>query len=138
MAAVGNLWKSSPERGVYKTTDGGATWRLVLFVDDETGAIDLVMDPADPNTLFAGMYQRQRTAFGFNGGGPGSGIYRTLNGGGDWERLEGGLPDGDLGRIGLDVYRRDGNLVFATVQAGRGSDRGLRLEGPRQHLGEAL
>ena len=120
VAAVGNLWKSSPERGVYKTTDGGATWRLVLFVDDETGAIDLVMDPADPNTLFAGMYQRQRTAFGFNGGGPGSGIYRTLNGGGDWERLEGGLPDGDLGRIGLDVYRRDGNLVFATVQAGRG------------------
>ncbi len=120
VAAVGNLWRSSPERGVYKTTDGGATWDLVLFVDNETGAIDLIMDPADPNTLFAAMYQRQRTAWGFNGGGPGSGIYRTLDGGAIWERLADGLPEGDLGRIGLDVYRRDGNLVFATVQARRG------------------
>ncbi len=120
VAAVGNLWKSGPERGVYKTTDGGATWDLVLFVDDQTGAIDLIMDPADPNTLFAAMYQRQRTAWGFNGAGPGSGIYRTLDGGVVWERLGEGLPDGDLGRIGLDVYRRDGNLVFATVQARRG------------------
>ena len=120
VAAVGNLWTSNPERGVYKTTDGGATWALVLFVDDHTGAIDLIMDPADPNTLFAAMYQRQRTAWGFNGGGPGSGIYRTLNGGRAWKRLEAGLPDGDLGRIGLDVYQRDGNLVFATVEARRG------------------
>ena len=119
VAAVGNLWRSSPERGVFKTTDGGATWDLVLFVDNETGAIDLIMDPADPNTLFAAMYQRQRTAWGFNGGGPGSGIYRTLDGGDTWKRLEEGLPDGDLGRIGLDVYRRDGNLIFATVQARR-------------------
>ena len=120
VAAVGNLWRSSPERGVYKTTDGGTIWDLVLFVDDETGAIDLIMDPDDPNTLFAAMYQRQRTAWGFNGGGPGSGIHRTLDGGATWERLEDGLPEGDLGRIGLDVYKRDGNLVFATVQARRG------------------
>jgi len=120
VAAVGNLWRSNPERGVYKTTDGGATWDLVLFIDDETGAIDLIMDPDDPNTLFAAMYQRQRTAWGFNGGGPGSGIYRTLDGGGVWQRLEEGLPDGDMGRIGLDVYKRDGNLVYATVQARRG------------------
>jgi photosystem II stability/assembly factor-like uncharacterized protein len=131
VAAVGNLWRSSPERGVYKTTDGGKTWDLVLFVDNQTGAIDLIMDPNDPNTLFAAMYQRQRTAWGFNGGGPGSGIHRTLDGGATWERMENGLPDGDLGRIGLDVYERDGNLVFATVQARRGqtgvyasSDRG--------------
>ena len=120
VAAVGNLWQASSERGVYKTTDGGDTWEQVLFVDDYTGVIDLVMDPGDPNTLFAAMYGRQRTAWGFNGGSPGSGIYRTMDGGGSWTRLEQGLPEGDLGRIGLDIYRRDGNRVYATVEARRG------------------
>ena len=120
VAAMGNLWRASPERGVYKTTDGGDTWEQVLFVDDYTGSIDLVMDPGDPNTLFAAMYGRQRTAWGYNGGSPGSGIYRTVDGGSSWRRLEQGLPDGEMGRIGLDVYRRDGNLVFATIQARRG------------------
>ena len=120
VAAVGNLWKESPERGVYKTTDGGDTWRLVLYLDPNTGAIDLAMDPSDPNTLFAAMYSRRRTAWGFNGGGPGSGLYRTVDGGGNWTRLDEGLPEGELGRIGLDIYRRDGNLVFATVEARNG------------------
>ena len=120
VAAVGNLWKESPERGVYKTTDGGDTWQLVLYLDPNTGAIDLAMDPSDPNTLFAAMYSRRRTAWGFNGGGPGSGLYRTVDGGGNWTRLDEGLPEGELGRIGLDIYRRDGNLVFATVEARNG------------------
>lgn len=120
VAAVGNLWKESPERGVYKTTDGGDSWELVLHLDTNTGAIDLAMDPSDPNRLFAAMYSRRRTAWGFNGGGPGSGIYRTVDGGASWTRLKEGLPDGDLGRIGLDIYRRDGNLVFATIEGRRG------------------
>ena len=120
VAAVGNLWRASSERGIYKTTDGGDTWEQVLFVDDYTGAIDLIMDPGDPNTLFAAMYGRQRTAWGFNGSGPGGGIYRTVDGGSSWKRLEEGLPDGEMGRIGLDVYRRDGNLVFASVEGRRG------------------
>ena len=120
VAAVGNLWRESPERGVYKTLDGGDSWELVLHLDDHTGAIDLAMDPSDPNTLFAAMYSRRRTAWGFNGGGPGSGLYRTVDGGASWTRLEEGLPEGELGRIGLDIYRRDGDLVFATVQARRG------------------
>ncbi len=120
VAAVGNLWRDNPERGVYKTTDGGDSWELVLYLDDNTGAIDLVMDPLDPDILFAAMYSRRRTAWGFNGAGPGSGIHRTLDGGVSWTRLEDGLPDGELGRIGLDIYRRDGNLVFATVEARRG------------------
>ena len=72
VAAVGNLWKESPERGVYKTIDGGDSWELVLYLDAHTGAIDLAMDPSNPNTLFAAMYSRRRTAWGFNGGGPGS------------------------------------------------------------------
>lgn len=117
VAAVGRLWASSPERGVYKTTDGGVTWSNVLYIDEHTGAIDLVMDPSDPETLFAAMYQRQRKAWGFNGGGPGSGIYRTTNGGAHWVEVTEGLPTGDKGRIGLDVYRRNGNFVCALVEA---------------------
>lgn len=123
VAAVGHLWGSNPERGVYKTTDGGDTWERVLFVDDMTGAIDLAMDPADPQTLFAAMYQRQRKPWGFNGGGPGSGIYRTMDGGRTWVELTDGLPEGDKGRIGLDIYRRDSDVVCAVVQAdARGGD----------------
>ncbi len=117
VAAVGRLWGANPERGVYKTTDGGATWELVLFVDEHTGAIDLVMDPGDPQTLFAAMYQRRRTGYGFNGGGPGSGIYRTYDGGSTWQQLTNGLPEGDKGRIGLDVFHRDGSLIYALIEA---------------------
>ena len=117
VAAVGHLWGPNEERGVYRTKDGGRTWEKVLYVDEDTGAIDIVMDPDDPQTLFAAMYQRRRTGFGFNGGGPGSGIYRTTNGGDSWEELINGLPSGIKGRIGLDIYRGDGNLVFAIVEA---------------------
>ena len=117
VAAVGHLWGPNPERGVFKTSDGGETWEHALFVDENTGTIDLAMDPGDPQTLFAAMYQRRRTGFGFNGGGPGSGIYRTTDGGASWKELKEGLPTVDMGRIGLDIYRRDGNLVFALVEA---------------------
>lgn len=123
VAAVGHLWGPNPERGVYRTMDAGATWEKVLFIDDNTGAIDLVMDPSDPNTLFAAMYQRRRTAMGFSASGTGSGLHRTLDGGNTWTDVNEGLPKGDKGRIGLDVYRRDGNLVYAIVEssdAGRG------------------
>ena len=118
VAAVGDLFAPNEQRGVFRTTDGGASWERVLFVDEHTGAIDLVTHPTNPDVLIAAMYQRRRTPFGFAGGGPGSGIYRTRDGGASWERLEDGLPEGDLGRIGLDVYRGDGDLVYATVEAG--------------------
>ncbi len=117
VAAVGDLWGPNEERGVYRTDDGGETWNRVLYVDEDTGAIDLAMDPADPNTVFAAMYQRRRTGWGFNGGGPGSGLYRTMDGGENWEELADGLPEGDKGRIGIDVFRQDGNLVYALVEA---------------------
>ena len=117
VAAMGHLWGANPERGVYRTTDGGDSWEQVLFIDDHTGAIDLAMDPADPRTLFVAMYQRQRRAWGYNGGGPGSGIYRTTDGGDSWTELTKGLPEGDKGRMGLDIYRGDGNVVFALVEA---------------------
>ena len=117
VAAVGDLWGPNEERGVYRTHDGGETWEHVLHIDEHTGAIDLAMDPGDPNTIFAAMYQRQRTGWGFNGGGPGSGLYRTFDGGDSWTELTDGLPEGDKGRIGVDVFRQDGNVVYALVEA---------------------
>lgn len=120
-AAVGNLWGAGGERGVYKTTDAGQTWTRVLYVDDDTGATDLVMDPANNKVLYAATYQRRRATWGFNGGGPGSGIYKTSDAGRTWTKLSRGIPDGPLGRIGLDVYRRNPNVVYATIEHQRES-----------------
>jgi photosystem II stability/assembly factor-like uncharacterized protein len=120
VAALGHLWGPNSERGVFKTTDGGESWSRVLFVDDNTGATDIVMDPQDPETLFTATYQRQRRAWGFNGGGPGSAVYRTTNGGRTWTRLVNGLPGGDKGRIGLDIFRGDSRFVFAVIEAAGG------------------
>ncbi len=117
VAATGHLWGPNPERGVFKTTDGGASWTRVLFVDDDTGASDLAMDPSDPSVLYAAMYQRRRSAWGFNGGGPGSGLFRSTDAGATWERLVAGLPEGPLGRIAVDVHRSDSRIVYALVQA---------------------
>ena len=124
VAAVGHLWGPNAERGVFKTSDGGRTWTRALFVDENTGATDLVMDPERPDVLYAAMYQRQRKPWGFNGGGPGSGIYRTADGGATWTKLANGLPRGEKGRIGLDIFRGDGRLVYAVVEAA-GRDTGV-------------
>lgn len=94
VASPGNLWKGSDERGVFKSTDGGKSWEKVLYVDEYTGAIDLVMDPDDAEILYAAMYQRLRRTWGFNGGGPGSGIYKTTDGGKTWRKLTTGIPEG--------------------------------------------
>jgi photosystem II stability/assembly factor-like uncharacterized protein len=116
VAAVGNLWKANADRGVFKTTDGGRTWSKILYVDTLTGATDLVMDPRDPNVLYAATYQRLRSAFGFNGGGPGSALYKTTDGGATWKRLESGIPGGDKGRIGLSISQSNPNVVIALVE----------------------
>ena len=117
VAAQGHLWGANEERGVFKTTDGGKTWTKVLYINPDTGVNDLVMDPMNPDTLYAAAYQRRRSPFGFNGGGPGSGIYRTTDGGATWKKLSNGLPKGEMGRIGLDVYRRDPKIVYALVES---------------------
>jgi photosystem II stability/assembly factor-like uncharacterized protein len=117
VAATGPLFGSGGERGVYKTTDGGRNWKRVLFVDDDTGANDLVMSYTDPKTLYASTYQRRRTACCVNGGGPGSGIWKSVDGGDTWTRLSNGIPSGPLGRIGLDTYRKNGNIVYASIEA---------------------
>lgn len=116
VAAVGHLWKPSAERGVFKTTDAGRSWTKVLAVDTLTGATDLVIDPRNQNVLYAAMYQRLRTVFGFNGGGPGSGLYKSLDGGATWTKAESGLPTGDKGRIGLAIARSNPDVLVATVE----------------------
>jgi photosystem II stability/assembly factor-like uncharacterized protein len=116
VAATGSLFGPGGERGVYKTTDGGRTWKQTLKVDDDTGANDLVMDAADNRILYASMYQRRRTACCMNGGGPGSGIWKSTDAGETWTRLTNGLPNEPMGRIGLDVNRRRPNVLYATVE----------------------
>jgi photosystem II stability/assembly factor-like uncharacterized protein len=129
VAATGSLWGPGGERGVYKTTDAGRTWKQVLKVDDDTGANDLVMDATNNQILYASTYQRRRTPCCMNGGGPGSGIWKSTDGGETWTRLRGnGIPDGPLGRIALDVYRRRGNVLYSLIEgpvpAGRGREGG--------------
>ncbi len=116
VAALGNLWRSTPERGVYRSRNGGRDWERVLFIDEHTGAIDLAIDPSNPDVLYAAMYQRQRRTWGFNGGGPGSGVYKTADGGDTWRELSNGLPEGDKGRIGIALAPTNPQVLNALVQ----------------------
>lgn len=119
VAAQGSVWGPGGERGVYRTLDGGKTWQRTLHVDDDTGATDLAMDSLDPNVLYAATYQRRRTAFGFNGGGPGSALWQSTDGGATWTKLTGnGLPDGEYGRIGISVYRKDPRILIVSIEQG--------------------
>ena len=123
VAAMGHLWGPNEERGLYRSPDGGANWERILYVDEDTGVADVALDPEDPNIVYAASYQRRRRPWGFHGGGPGSALYRSMDGGESWERLSGpgvtrGLPDGELGRIGISVYRSDPRIVYVSVEQG--------------------
>ncbi len=121
VAALGHAFGPNAERGVFRSTDGGKTWAKSLFKDDKTGAIDISMDPNNPRIVFAALYQFVRMPWGFESGGPGSGLYRSTDGGATWTQLRGrGLPGGTLGRIGLSVSGADGNRVYAIIEAERG------------------
>ena len=118
-SSMGHVFVPNPDRGVFKSTDGGKTWQKILFVDDKTGAIDLVMDPQDPNVLYATMWQAQRTPWSLDSGGPGSGLYKTTDGGAHWSNISRntGLPRGVLGRMGVGVAASDPKVVYAILQA---------------------
>ncbi|HKO04816.1 MAG TPA: hypothetical protein VJW51_08705 [Candidatus Acidoferrales bacterium] len=121
VAALGHEFGPNAERGVFRTLDGGKTWEKVLYKDDKTGAIDLAFDPTNPHIVFAALWQANRTPWGLTDGGPGSGLYRSADGGTTWKRLEGnGLPSGILGRIGVSVSGGDPNRVYALIEAEKG------------------
>src|SRR5439155_218598 len=108
-------------RGVFRTTDGGKTWAKVLSKDENTGGIDIVFDPHNPNIVFASLWQARRQPWFFSSGGPGSGLYRSEDNGVTWKRLEGnGLPSGILGKIGVAVSGADSNRVYAIIEAKEG------------------
>jgi photosystem II stability/assembly factor-like uncharacterized protein len=119
VSALGPAWSDGEERGVFKTTDGGATWRKVLYVDERTGAFELVIDPSNPEHLLASTWEFRRWPWFFDSGGPGSGLWSSWDGGETWDRLDSGdgLPEGELGRIGLAFATNDPGVVYALVEA---------------------
>ena len=119
VGAIGSPWGIHPERGVFKTTDGGKTWEKILFVNDKTGVADMVMDPTNPNKLMVAMWEHKRDPWFFKSGGEGSGLYITHDGGNNWKEIteEDGFPKGDLGRIGIAIAKNKPNVVYALVEA---------------------
>ena len=116
VAALGHLWGGNPERGVYKTTDGGRTWNHSLKIDDATGACDVAVNPKNPETVYAAMYARRRTPWSFTGNSDKGGIFRSVDGGRTWKKLTKGLPP-RTGRIGLAIYAKDPSILYATVES---------------------
>ena len=123
VGVLGALWGDNTERGIYKTVDGGKNWEKILYINESTGAGDLVMDPNDPNTLYASMWEFRRTAWNFNSGGPNSALYKTTDGGKTWNKIHNGFPEGDLGRIAIAVAPSKPNIVYAVIESKE--DKGL-------------
>ncbi len=119
VASQGPLWSKGGERGIYKSTDGGSTWKRVLGDDEWVGATELVIDPNDPNKLYAATWQRHRTIAAYMGGGPGSGLHRSNDGGETWEKLEKGIPTSNLGKIGLAISPQKPNVLYAAIELDR-------------------
>ena len=119
VAAQGPLWSSGGERGLYKTTDGGATWRQTMNLDEWKGVTDLLIDPRDPNVLYAASWQRHRNVAAYMGGGPGTAIYKSVDGGESWRKLKTGLPSSEMGKIGLAISPMQPDVIYAAIELDR-------------------
>ncbi len=145
VAAQGPLWSSGGERGLYKTTDGGKTWKAVIAGTEHTGATDVAISPSNPDILFAATWQRRRHFYTLINGGPESAIYKSVDAGATWTKLRSGLPQGDLGRIGLAISPADNSVIYATVEASgnlsgifRSADRGATWEKTSSNIAQGM
>ncbi|MCK5401900.1 MAG: glycosyl hydrolase, partial [Flavobacteriaceae bacterium] len=141
VAAIGPLWNKGKDRGLYKTIDGGKNWKAVLTIDEHTGVNDVVMDPRDSNVLYASAHQRRRHVFTYVGGGPGSGIHKSTDGGDTWIKINSGLPKTEMGRIGLAISPANPEIIYAIVEAAnskggfyRSTNRGASWEKRSKHV----
>ncbi len=117
VAALGHLWNANEERGLYKTTDGGATWEKILYVDENTGCTDIAIDPQEPDNIYAAFWEFRRQPWTFNSGGPGSGLFKSSDAGATWKKLSEGLPTGEMGRIAVAVAPSRPSVLYAVVEA---------------------
>ena len=125
VGALGALWGPSEDRGVYKTTDGGKTWNKILYVNNSTGCSELVMDPSNPNQLYAAFWEFRRTAYSFNSGGLFSALYKSTDGGSTWKKMENGIPSGKKGRIAISIAPSNPKIVYAVIEAEKKEEKGL-------------
>ncbi|MEM7513803.1 MAG: hypothetical protein AAF388_22945, partial [Bacteroidota bacterium] len=125
VGVLGALWNGSEERGVFASADGGETWEKVLYIDENTGCGDLIIDPQDPNTLYASMWEFRRTAWSFNSGGAQSGLFKSTDGGKTWDKIHNGFPEGKLGRIAVTVAPSDNQVLYAVLETEDKDKRGL-------------
>ncbi|MDW3192701.1 MAG: hypothetical protein R8G66_10055 [Cytophagales bacterium] len=125
VGVLGALWSDNEERGVYKSTDGGVTWNKVLYIDPKTGCGDVIMDPNNPNVLYASMWEFRRSGWGFESGGANSGLFKSTDGGETWNKIHNGIPDGKLGRIAVAVAPSDSNILYAVWETEDENARGL-------------
>ena len=145
VAAQGPLWSAGGERGLYKTTDGGKTWKAVITVSENTGISDVALDPSNPDTMYAAAWMRRRHFYTFVSGGAEGGMYKSTDGGNTWAKVRSGLPPGELGRIGIAVSPVDTNIVYATVEASgnlsgifRSNDKGATWERQNPGIAQAM
>lgn len=117
VAAPGPLWSDSEDRGLYKTTDAGKTWKKILYVDEKTGCADILVDPKNPNVVYASMWEFRRKPWSFSSGGPGSGLYKSIDGGESWDRIDKDFTDGELGRICLAMSPSDSKIIYAIAES---------------------
>jgi len=136
VAAQGPLWRAGGHRGLYRTTDGGKTWKQILQPSNNTGVNEVHLDPRDPDVVYATTYQRRRRVWTMIDGGPESGVYKSTNGGLSWRKIERGLPAGDKGKIGLDISPAQPRCGLCHRRSGGWEDRVLPLEESRRKLGE--
>ncbi len=125
VGVLGALWGDSTERGVYKSSDGGTSWEKLLYVDQITGCADLAMDPMDPNTLYASMWEFRRTGWSFSSGGSNSALYKSTDGGATWNKIHSGFPEGDLGRLAIAVAPSNPKVLYTVIEAEKDERKGL-------------